>query len=294
MIKLISTIKPILSDLINLQLYANTKALPEHKRTNVTSTGDHVGKHLGRGMDFAEFRHYQAGDDVRTIDWRVSARTSKVHIRVYCEERERPVFILVDQGQTMQFGTQLKFKAVLAAQIAAILAWSALKNKNSVGSIITGIAPELTLKPRRGKVGVLGLLQALTQHHTATRPEWDSTLRQLRLLAKAGSIICLISDFDNFSVTARHHVQQLAKRNDILCVHVSDPLERHAPPGGRYLVSDGVQAVTINTYDKNFCQHYNTHFQAQFEQTKTLCAQSGMQFMSAVTNENIEHIMTQR
>jgi uncharacterized protein (DUF58 family) len=278
-------IKSTLTQLIALQAYANIDWLPQRKKANASLSSEHAGKRFGRGMDFAEFRHYQAGDDIRTIDWRVTARSNKPHVRIYREERERPVMILVDQSQSMQFGTQKKFKAVLAAEMAAILGWSALKNKDRVGGMIAGIEKEITLPPRSGKRGALYLLRALTQESQSAVTHWETILRDLRAHLKSSSVICLISDFQEFNLEAQQHIQQLAKYNDVLFVYISDPLEQVAPPEGKYMVTDGKQELLLDTTDKDFCEAYAKQFQQRFNETKTFCERHGIRFMAVRTDQ---------
>ena len=123
-----------LKELIDLQRYAQTG--PYHPVARALRAGSNVSRLRGRGMDFAEVRNYQAGDEIRHMEWRVTARTGKPHVKLYEEERERPVIILTDFNPSMYFGTRLAFKSVIAARLAAILAWTVVKQGDRVGGFL--------------------------------------------------------------------------------------------------------------------------------------------------------------
>ncbi len=280
-------IKTALEELIALQAYATSRALPRQRKASGTLTGERRTKRFGHGMDFAEFRHYQAGDDVRAIDWRVTARSGKTHIRVYREERERPVFIVVDQSPNMQFGTRRQFKSVQAAKIAALLAWAALQNGERVGGQVSGVTENKMLSPKTGKRGVLQLLSALTAELTSDSMQWDVVLSDLRQQLKPGSLIILISDFYELGEHARQHLQTISQHNDLLLIHISDPLEQQAPSTNRYLVTDGKQELVLDTSDAALCAAYSEQFQQRFDQLKNFCEQYGINFRTLLTSDDL-------
>ena len=140
--------------------------------------GLHHSKLRGRGVDFDQVRVYQAGDDVRTIDWRVTARTQEPHTKLFHEERERPIFIMVEQSRRLFFGSGLMFKSVLAAQAASLIGWAALGHNDRVGGLVFGDNEHYEIKPRRSKQSLLQLLNRLVRVnqslHTEREPDRDA------------------------------------------------------------------------------------------------------------------------
>ena len=157
----LSGIEVDVDDLIGLRFRAQRLELGIARRARQTMTGAHDSRFRGRGMEFAESRIYQPGDDVRSIDWRVTARTGRPHTKLFQEERERPVILLVDLGASMFFGTRKAFKSVLAAETAALIAWAAMHGGDRVGALVAGRSAHMELKPVAGRRGVLRVLRAL-------------------------------------------------------------------------------------------------------------------------------------
>jgi uncharacterized protein (DUF58 family) len=275
--------KASLQTLIHLQAYAHARFLPQRRKASAERSADQASRRLGRGMDFAEFRPYQSGDEVRSIDWHVTARTGETHVRLYRKETEKPVFILVDQGESMQFGTQRKFKSVLAAEWGALLAWSAFKNHDRVGGVLIGVEDPKIILPRSGKFGVLNFLNVLIQAQTCTESHSEVQLDLLRPLIKSSSTICLISDFEYFSIALQDQLIQLSHYNEVLLVHVSDPLEQKAPPPGQYLVTDGNEELLLDTAAHDFCVEYASRFETKLSRIKNFCDQQSMDFYAIDT-----------
>ena len=192
-----------LSDLLALRQEA--LRLPMARRGGQHSPqGGHRSHLRGRGMEFAEFRPYQAGDDIRAIDWHLTARKNKAFTRLYQEEIEQPVFLLVDQRSGMYFGSRLRFKSVLAAEAATLLVWATLKRQDRVGGMILGSSRQDIIRPARREQSALRFIHALDRAcHDLTRHEAEPGIRtslleatrELRRLAPAGSLCYLISDW---------------------------------------------------------------------------------------------------
>ena len=243
----------------------------------------------GRGIDFAEVRAYEPGDDVRTIDWRVTARTQMPHTKLFQEEKERPVLILVDQSHSMFFGSRLAFKSVIAAQVAALIAWISLDNGDRVGGIVFSEINHREVRPRRSKHAVLRLLHEIHDFNQAlnkearnearndeSQPEYQSSseylsdaLINVRRVAKHGSTIFLISDFQNLNKSALLHLRQLARHNDAIGIHISDPMEHDLPRPDLYTITNGQQRMQINTADAGHRKEYQRHFLENLENVKT-------------------------
>lgn len=223
------------------------------------SASIHVGSHRspvrGRGLEFEEVRPYQPGDDVRTIDWRVTARSQTPYTRVFRTERERPVLLMVDQRPGMFFGSQSCFKSVLAAQLAALLAWTALAQGDRIGGLVLG-SQAITLQfPRRSRRTVLTFLAAIAEHNQSLSAQAmesaDANLGQallkLQHIAPPGTSLWLLSDLADFEHPAvQSALQSLARRHSVTVVWIHDPLELALPSGGRYTVSDGRQRLSLD------------------------------------------------
>ncbi|MFN3357522.1 MAG: DUF58 domain-containing protein, partial [Pseudomonas sp.] len=189
-------IRVTLSELIEMRHRVREVQLFSTPSQRSPLIGLHHSKLRGRGVDFDQVRVYQAGDDVRTIDWRVTARTQEPHTKLFHEERERPIFIMVEQSCRLFFGSGQMFKSVLAAQAASLIGWAALGHNDRVGGLVFGDNEHYEIKPRRSKQSLLQLLNRLVRVnqslHTQTRPEADAlgmALRRGREVLRPGSLV---------------------------------------------------------------------------------------------------------
>jgi uncharacterized protein (DUF58 family) len=227
----------------------------------------------GRGIDFAEVRIYQPGDDVRTIDWRVTARTQKPHTKLFQEEKERPVLLIVDQSSSMFFGSRVTFKSVLAAQSAVLIAWTALDGGDRVGGLVFSEHNHREVRPRRSKHSVLRLVHELDTYNPAlgadTQPATNDyltgALRSVRRVIKHGGVIFVISDFQQFDSETVLHLRQLARHNDIVGIHISDEMERSLPTPDLYTITDGTDRTRINTADPEHRARYRDDFSLRLD-----------------------------
>ncbi len=226
-------------------------------------SGSHLSQLKGRGMDFSETRRYQAGDDIRHMEWRVTARSNSPHVKLYHEEKERPVFFVVDFNPSMFFGTKVAFKSVIAARFTAMLAFAASHHGDRVGGIVYSGKSIKKIKPKARKQGVLPLLNELSHFseqldlQTSTTP-LSEVLKQLRMLAKPGSLIFLLSDFNCFDEPSRASLSRIQQHNDVFAYLISDPLEKTPPKAGIYPISDGKSEAYINTGDNALRKHYQS------------------------------------
>lgn len=159
---------PSAQSLIQLRLCANQIPLDSGK-IHAKQGGAYVSSFKGRGMEFDESRIYQAGDDIRNMDWLVTARTGTAHTKVFREERERPIILWLDLGISMMFATRNKFKSVIASEIAALIAWSAAKNNDRIGGLIFSAEQHVEIKPRRGKTAALDFIGRCAKHEAWTK-----------------------------------------------------------------------------------------------------------------------------
>ncbi len=280
--------------LIGLRFQAKLQ-LGAHKRSLSALAGPYRASFRGRGMDFEEVRAYQPGDDVRSIDWRVTARTGDPHTKLFKEERERPVMLLIDQRQAMYFGSNTCFKSVLAAEIAGIIAWSALRQNDRVGGMIIGKQELIEIRPKRSKSSVLQLLHAINEQNNALQERTASesaasetnsianALEELRRVCKPGSAVFIISDFHDFDEEASKHLFHLAKHNEVTSFFVHDQLEQRLPPPGLYDVTDGQQRNTLNTRDSQLQDEYQQAFNQRKEWLQQQMARGGAPMVSMQT-----------
>lgn len=200
-------------------------------------------------MDYAESRAYQAGDDVRRLDWRLTARSGKLHTKLFQEDREGSVLIVLDTHASMRFGTRTRFKSVQAAHAAAAVAWSAVRAGERVG--IVGFGPVgRVLRPHGGVRGALAVCGALAQWDAlppGADGEWlSAALLRVRHLAHAATRIVLISDGFHCDPAARPALHELAQRASVNVLLVADPLELELPPSGSYpLEHDGKRELSV-------------------------------------------------
>lgn len=227
-----------LSELLSYKQQAKIQLRPANSAAYKPLSGNYLAKIKGRGMEFAEVRHYQAGDDVRSIDWSVTARTGKAHTKLFQEEKERPVFILLDLSDSMIFGSQFVFKSVQACHLAALLSWQAKRRNDRLGGIVFNQQKVAELKPTGRNTGLMAFLHqsmqlcSSTPFKTELRSQTQSLLVQLKRLSylvQTGSQVHLISDFSQLDEQCQKLINQIRRHNQINAWQVSDPLESALP-----------------------------------------------------------------
>lgn len=238
----------------------------------------------GRGLDFEEIRHYQPGDDVRHIDWRLTRRTGRPFVRVYTEERDRPVWLVVDQGPTMFFGSQLLMKSVAAAHAAALLAWSTIAAGDRVGGVIVSGARYRCQQPSRRSAHLVGWLDQLA---TASRslsteeqaqqnpPTLESALQQLACQVRHDSLVIVISDFSDIGPGLPAALTAFRPHNEVLCFHVSDPMEHSVAAACGLVVSDGQRQLAVGDGAPDVFERYASAYRDHTDQLKSMLEHRG-------------------
>ena len=262
-----------LEDLIALRFPARQLKLARRNRALSALAGPNKSNFRGRGIDFEEVRNYQPGDDIRTIDWRVTARTGSAHTKLFREERERPVLVIVDQRNSMFFGSSCCFKAVLACQLGSLLAWSALDGGDRVGGLVFNDREHREIRPRRSRRTVLALLSELTAYNASlplenaeTTNDFPAMLANLRRITRPGSSLFLVSDFRGAETQhSRELLFQLSQHTEITAIKCSDPMESQLPRAGHYAVTDGTHRSELHTADRRLRQEYSERFRAREE-----------------------------
>lgn len=291
--------------LIALRHNATTISL-KSKRNTALQSGGYLSPFKGRGMEFDEARPYLPGDDIRTLDWRVTARTGKPHTKLFREERERAVFVCLDYRSPMFFATRSAFKSVIASRMAATLAWASEHHGDRVGGLILSDTEHRELRPQRGARGVLKLLQQMTTNsawqldnqHSQTVSEESQVasmkqgLLRLRRLVHPGSLVFLLSDFRGLDKQASAYLGQIARHNDVVLISITDPLEQELPAPGQYQVSNGLRRVNLNTTNARVRADYQTHFQKQQQWLQQVCKKHKMFYLPCSTSDDWLNILS--
>jgi len=266
-------------------------------------SGGYQSPFKGRGMEFDEVRPYQAGDEIRNLDWRVMARTGKPYTKMFREERERSVLLFLDLNKPMFFATQKAFKSVIASYAASLLAWSANYHGDRVGGLIFSEQQHIELRPKRGKKSVIQYIQQLVEHSawnkennnqqaTDENDESYNSLEQalfrLQHVTNPGSLVFMISDFRGLTEQAEQTIAQLSKHSDIVLIFINDPLESELPPQGLYRVcNQNHDTFTLDTNSTQFRQQFHEHFIARKQQLIKMCQRYGMYFLPLSTSDTI-------
>ena len=277
-----------LEELIALRRHAGELRLSPQRQVRSQQAGGYHSPFKGRGIDFEEVRGYQPGDDIRSMDWRVTARTGRPHTKLFREERERPVLLWVDQGPTLRFGTRVAFKSVVAARAAALLAWAAVERGDRVGGLLFSGREHLELRPKARKAGVLQLINRLSGGLDGEeRSDLTAALTRLRRVAHPGSLLFLVSDFfDGLdTAAARTHLAELARHNDLVLIFIYDALEAQAPPPGRYPVSDGLRRLLFDSGDRRLAERYRERFESRLDGLRRHARRLGIPFITLATDQ---------
>jgi uncharacterized protein (DUF58 family) len=240
---------PGLEELLTLQAAARTLSLAQGP-ARALLLGSHRSTHRGRGLEVEEVRPYVAGDDPRSIDWRVTARRGRVHTKLFREERERPVWLLVDLGASMFFGSQLQLKSMAAVRAAALLAWAAALGGDRVGAVICNARSERVVPMRSRQAGVLPILNALIELQpsapAASTDRQRPPLHALIPLVQPGSLVLALSDFQSLDADMEAHWTALSAHSDCRWIWIVDPLEARALPKGRFVAGFGGRIARID------------------------------------------------
>ena len=248
-----------LDDLIRIQFKArNFSFLPQQPVTSVLS-GRYASRLRGRGLNFEEIRRYLPGDDIRTMDWKVTARTRSPHVRVYTEEKDRAILLVVDQRINMFFGTRDKLKSVTAAELAALGAWRAVAVGDRIGAVVFNDAELFDIQPQRSQKTVMSILGNVVQMNHALRADTpvepnagmlNRALEKALQLVSHDGLIVMISDFFGVDEQTERLTARIAEHNDVLALLVHDPI-RLQPAEERVTVSDGSLQMEIDFADKH-------------------------------------------
>ncbi|SHH73535.1 DUF58 domain-containing protein [Ferrimonas marina] len=224
--------------------------------------GQHGSRFRGRGLDFEELRHYRDGDDIRTLDWKVTLRTGKPHVRVFTEERDRSVLILADQRQSLFFASQVTMKSVVAARLASLLGWRALADGDRVGMLLLTDSGCDWFEPQRQSLAWMRALarlakanQALGAGRADSQPQQlEQALAALQRRQLKAYTLVLISDFDGWQPGCLTRIRHLQRHNEVLTCYLTDPMEQQLP--GPFVASDGQQQMAVDPASASLSQRF--------------------------------------
>lgn len=277
-----------LSELIAISAQAQCAPLLRAPRRG-SAPGQHRSNQKSRGMEFAESRPYQSGDDARLLDWRQTARRGRPYTKLFQEEHERPVQLLVDLGPSMRFGTRVAFKSVVAARASALLAWRAVVTGERVGGLVCNGDQISAVRPQGRQHGVLALLAALADASAAAPAQHDAGLAEpLERLTRSllpGSQVTLISDFATLDDRAERLIGALARSADLRLLQVYDIFEQEAPPPGRYHLSDGQRRLDLDLRSEAARVAYGTAFATRQRALEQLAQHCGASWLPLATHQ---------
>lgn len=256
------------------------------KLVNEIFAGQYSSVFKGRGMEFSEVREYMPGDDIRTIDWNVTARYGKPFIKKFVEERELTVILLVDVSSSQSFGTRNKLKSELTAELASILAFSAIKNNDRVGMIMFSDRIEKVITPKKGRNHILRLIREALFF----KPEGKGTnitlaLQYLNDLWRRKAVVFLLSDFEDAEF--EDALKITGKRHDLVAVKFEDPAEAALPPIGLVELEDSESGsrMRIDTSDSFFMGQYLKRRAKRQENLKNMFSKAKVDSISVSTDK---------
>jgi uncharacterized protein (DUF58 family) len=285
-----------LNELIALRRYA--RSIPKQLLGKTLQPGLNSSKLRGRGMHFSEVRNYQAGDEIRHMEWRVTARTGRPHIKLYQEEKERPVVIMADFSPSMIFGTQVAFKSVIAARLAALLAWTVVAQGDRVGGFFFSATEHNEFIPRGRDSGVLPLLASLSyftqqniMHYEQEPQGLLEALTRIRRVVKPGSILILISDFYSMNTESEKQLNRLRAHSDLLAYHICDPLELSPPKPNQYNITNGQEELLLNTRADTIFAAYDKQCQQKIERLREQFKRLQIPYVQTTAHTNLYRLV---
>ena len=279
-----------LAQLLKLRVAARSLDLWQQRDVKGQLGGQHSSRMRGQGIDFSEFRLYQPGDDVRHIDWRVSARRGKTHSKVFQHEKQRAVFIAVDYSASLFFGTRVAFKSVIAAQAAALLAFSSSEQHDRLhGLLFSGQQTiEFPYQPRHRHVtAFLKKLSDTQQALCHQANDYQQVIRLLQKRSRSGSLIILISDFAHLHEEHIGLLRQLNQHNRVIALSITDPFEHALPGAHHYQLSHNEQTLSLNGHDPLLQLDYKNRFQQHQQRLLTIFKQAKVPQLALSTQDDI-------
>jgi len=285
-----------LDELIRLQFKAKGFSYLPRQPVHSVLYGRHASRLRGRGLNFEELRNYLPGDDIRNVDWKATSRTSRPQVRVFTEERDRPVWLLVDQRVSLFFGSRDRLKSVTAAEAAAVSAWRSLGMGDRVGALVFDDTDIVEIKPQRSRNQVMHILGEVVRKNHRLRAGAGITpnpgiineaLRRVLPQAKHDALVVLISDVTGANDESSRLVTQINQHNDVILLFVYDPLEQALPDAGHLAMSDGSGQLEVNTGNVPLRTGFADQFQNHLQEMQTLSRKQAIPLLQLSTEHPV-------
>ena len=278
------------------ELLEQKKYLPYIKQRHNHITSDKVGNiksaFKGRGMEFEEVRAYGYGDDVRDIDWRVTARKQDTYTKLFSEEKDREIYVVLDLSPYMVFGTKKELKSVSASKIASLIGWQSLANKDRFGVVLYDGEKTRIFKPQSNQKNLMAILKAISETSSQILSFSDNIkgdikkpIELLEYSSKSRALVFIISDFKFVSDDALKSIVALTKRCKVYCLNVYDYLEEVPPLSGEYLAEYNGQKLLFNTSSSSFKDIYFQYFAKKRKDAEAFCKRFNCQYINIRTDK---------
>ena len=288
-----------LDELVRLQYKARGFSFLPRQPVHSILAGRHASRLRGRGLNFEELRGYLPGDDIRNIDWKVTARMGEPHVRVYTEEKDRPALLLVDQRMSMFFGSRRAMKSVVAAEAAALAAWRILDSGDRVGALVFNDNEIVEIEPHRSEARVMQILRTVvdfnrqlgveeadgrTERPAASREQLNRAIQAAQQIAKHDFLVILISDCTGADEQSRRMFSSLCQHNDLITVFIYDAMEANLPDVGSAVVSEGELQLEVNTSDQRLRQEFHEQFEQRLARVRKFARQRAIPLLPIETS----------
>jgi uncharacterized protein (DUF58 family) len=259
-----------LVELVRLEHLSRGFSLLPRQSVQSLLAGRHASRLRGRGLDFEELRHYRMGDDVRTIDWKATNRTRKPHVRVFTEERDRPVIVVVDQRLSMFFGSRRSMKSVAAAEAAALGIWRVLDQGDRVGAVLFDDTETVEIRPHRSRRRALHILETIVEFNRKLSADADTppgahmlneALARIGRIAQHDFLVYIVTDFAGANDETRERLTRLAWHNDVMACFVFDRIESRLPVAGSIVFGGKEGQIEVDTSDERLRERYAGTFE---------------------------------
>lgn len=286
---MLRTLYPDFNDLVALKGLEKGLIHPANRSVKSIAPGDHHSPFRGQGLEFDSVREYVPGDDIRNIDWRVTARTGAPHLKLFKEDRERQIVICVDMNAAMRFGTRNTFKSVQAARIAALLGWRAIANHDRVSACLFGDVPGGIhfFSPQRTRKSLTGMLKMLSEPPTKEHSiALEDAIQQVSRSARSGALVYIISDFmESYAETG---IRRLSQNCDVVFIAVNDPADKSICAIGTIgFCASGKQKIHVNTDSSAGREAYAAQWDENRRQLHELTSRCKVQMIELSTESNV-------
>jgi uncharacterized protein (DUF58 family) len=289
--------RAMLADLVRLRGKATGFSFLPRQPVHSILTGRHASRLRGRGLNFEELRHYVQGDDTRTIDWAATARLRSPHVRVFTEERDRPVLLVVDQRLSMFFGSRRAMKSVAAAEAAALAAWRTISVGDRIGAIVFSDTAISEFRPQGRSPSVMRILDEIVRQNGALDVAGDkpgnpgafnaALGRALRLVTHDW-LVCIVSDMDGADPESVRLVTQMTAHNDVLAVFIYDPVEAALPNIGPAVIGQAGMQLEVNTAARRLRHGYARDFADRRARIEQLSRERAIAVLPIATDTPVE------